>query len=78
MLQMTLANLDKPADDDGIELDAQLEWEHEEGKPIDVAASNDDKRFSSCMTRPVCMRLVCVCVCVFSLLSEKDHIGVLD
>jgi hypothetical protein len=29
---MTKANLDKRIDDDGILLDAQLEWEHEEGK----------------------------------------------
>jgi len=29
---MTIANLDKRIDDDGILLDAQLEWEHEEGK----------------------------------------------
>ncbi|UJR26613.1 hypothetical protein I4U23_007932 [Adineta vaga] len=29
--QMTIANLDKQGDDDGILLDAQLEWEHEEG-----------------------------------------------
>jgi hypothetical protein len=29
---MTKANLDKRMDDDGILLDAQLEWEHEEGK----------------------------------------------
>jgi hypothetical protein len=29
---MTKANLDKQIDDDGILLDAQLEWEHEEGK----------------------------------------------
>jgi hypothetical protein len=29
---MTNANLDKRIDDDGILLDAQLEWEHEEGK----------------------------------------------
>jgi hypothetical protein len=29
---MTKSNLDKRIDDDGILLDAQLEWEHEEGK----------------------------------------------
>jgi len=29
---MTKANLDKRIDDDEILLDAQLEWEHEEGK----------------------------------------------
>jgi hypothetical protein len=29
---MTKTNLDKRIDDDGILLDAQLEWEHEEGK----------------------------------------------
>ena len=29
---MTIANLDKQVDDDGILLDAQLEWEHEEGE----------------------------------------------
>ena len=29
---MTNGNLDKRLDDDGILLDAQLEWEHEEGK----------------------------------------------
>ncbi len=32
LLKMTKANLDKQIDDDGILLDAQLEWEHEEGK----------------------------------------------
>jgi len=31
-LKTTKANLDKRIDDDGILLDAQLEWEHEEGK----------------------------------------------
>ncbi|CAF1406292.1 unnamed protein product [Adineta steineri] len=31
LYQMTIANLDKQIDDDGILLDAQLEWEHEEG-----------------------------------------------
>ncbi|CAF1251922.1 unnamed protein product, partial [Adineta ricciae] len=31
LCQMTISNLDKQVDDDGILLDAQLEWEHEEG-----------------------------------------------
>jgi len=40
---MTKANLDKRIDDDGILLDAQLEWEHEEGKKKKIS-KNDQKK----------------------------------
>ena len=44
---MTKANLDKRIDDDGILLDAQLEWEHEEGTRNYFSSRRYSKSFSS-------------------------------
>ncbi len=53
--KMTKANLDKRIDDDGILLDAQLEWEHEEGKTRILNKSKRKER--NILVKNVCIIL---------------------
>ncbi len=68
---MTIANLDKRIDDDGILLDAQLEWEHEEGKRKVLFWKRSDK-ISQMISRKRFLRSMYQSF-VFSSLFERNQ-----